>query len=136
MILVIAEHNNHYIKNSTFAAISAAKELSQEIHLLIVGWKCESVLQKAKNIKDLDKILFVETEKFEYQLAEDMAMIISQLVKKNETVIYNYVIISASTWGKDILPRAACLLDVEMMSDVTKIISADTFMRPIYAGNA
>jgi electron transfer flavoprotein alpha subunit len=129
-ILIIAEHDNAALKLSTFHTLSAAKELGEEIDLLIAGENCQKIAEQAK-ILPIKKILVADNVVYAHQLAENMAALIAEIGKN-----YNYILMPASTFGKNILPRVAALLDVAMMSDVIKIMTPDTFLRPIYAGNA
>jgi electron transfer flavoprotein alpha subunit len=116
-ILLIAEHDNKKLKSATYHAITAANELNSGIDVLVIGFECEEVAMEAKE--------------YEHQLAENCAEIITELGRN-----YNVIISAASTFGKNMMPRVAGLLDVGMVSDIVKIISADIFVRPIYAGNA
>lgn len=130
-ILVIAEHDGKRLEKSTLNVLSAAKELGGEITVLIAGVNTTAVAQEASKADSIQKIIHVQDALYEYALAENMALLI-----KNIAVDFSYILAPATTFGKNILPRVAALLDVQMISDVTKIISADTFERPIYAGNA
>lgn len=129
-ILIIAEHDNQLLKPATQHAISAAKLLGDDIDLLIMGSQCQSVAEQASAFAEIKTILFADNEVYAHQLAENSSTLIAELGKN-----YNYILAAATTFGKNILPRSAALLDVAMLSDVVKIISADTFIRPIYAGN-
>lgn len=130
-ILIIAEHDNTALKSVNLNTLTAATQLENEIDLLIAGHQCDAVVEQAKNISCLQRILVADAPEYAHQLAENNAPLIAELAKN-----YNYVLTGATTFGKNILPRAAALLDVAMVADVIKIISADTFVRPIYAGNA
>lgn len=130
-ILVIAEHNNHNLHNSTQHTISAAHELPGAIHVLVAGYNCKAVAQQAAQQEYIKKVLYVDAAEYEHGLAENLAQLIFTVAKD-----YAYILAPATTFGKNVLPRAAALLDVGQISDITQIINAETFMRPIYAGNA
>lgn len=128
--LIIAEHNNQVIKSSTHHVITAGKELADEIDLLIIGKDCQQIAKQACLLPHIKQVLLADDNVYEHQLAENFAMLIAELGKN-----YDYILTGATTFGKNLLPRVAALLDVALLSDVTKIISPDTFVRPIYAGN-
>jgi electron transfer flavoprotein alpha subunit len=130
-ILIIAEHDNKHLKLVNDPIYSAALQLQAEIDVIIIGHHCESVLQEAKHLPGLKKILIADAEEYTHQLPENTASVIAEIAAN-----YDYVITGATTFGKNILPRVAALLDVNMISNVIKIISHDTFIKPIYAGNA
>lgn len=130
-ILVIAEHDNIELKPATLNAVSAAGELGSEINLLVVGSECGVVVDKARKIAAVKKILHCDANHYRHQLAEDVAPLIVELSGD-----YSHIIAPATTFGKNLLPRAAALLDVQQVSDVSAIVDADTFERPTYAGNA
>ena len=130
-ILVIAEHDNHHLKAVTLPVISAALKLGQEIELLIVGYSCNEVVNQSMKIAGIKRILVADAHEYEHQLAENLAPLIAELA-----AVYSHVLTVADTFGKNLLPRVAALLDRDMISDVVNIISMDTFERPIYAGNA
>lgn len=129
-VLVLAEHDNENLKVATQHAVSAAQKLSAEIDILIVGNNCQKAAQQASLLEGVQHILVADAEVYAHQLAENAASLLAEIAKT-----YAYVLAAATTFSKNILPRAAALLDVAMLSDVTKIISADTFVRPMYAGN-
>jgi len=130
-ILVIAEHDNKTLKLATHHTLSAAKELGDGIDILVIGAGCEAVAKQAAHLADVKNVLCADHEVYAHQLAENSAALVAEIGKG-----YDYILIPATTFGKNLLPRVAALLDVAMVSDVTKIISQDTFVRPIYAGNA
>lgn len=130
-ILLLIEHDNTALKSANFHVFSAAKQLSDTIDILIAGYQCDSVIESAKKSFPVQRIHVADAIEYQHQLAENMAPLIAELAKE-----YDMVLTAATTFGKNILPRAAALLNVAMISDVIKIISADTFVRPIYAGNA
>jgi len=128
--LIIAEHNNNVIKSATLHAVAAAKELGGEIDVLIIGSDCRSAAEHAARMEHVKNVLVADHKEYEHQLAENCAALIADVGAG-----YDYILAGASTFGKNILPRAAALLDSAMLSDVSQIITADTFVRPIYAGN-
>ena len=130
-ILVIAEHDNAALKLATLNTVSAAKKIDADIHVLVAGKGCMVVAEAAKAIEGVTKILLADDTAYEHFLAENMASLIVGFAQN-----YSHVLAPASTFGKNILPRVAALLDVAQLSDVIEVISADTFKRPIYAGNA
>jgi|TARA_B100001540_G_C15726706_1_gene605658 electron transfer flavoprotein alpha subunit len=130
-ILVLAEHNNNDIKSSTLNTISAAAQIDQEIDVLVAGYQCEELANKISKCEKVSKVFFVDNEKLENPIAENIEPIVMSVAKK-----YTHIMAPATTFGKNIFPRIAVKLDIAQVSDVIKIISSDTFMRPIYAGNA
>ena len=130
-ILVLAEHNNNDIKSSTLNTISAAAQIDQEIDVLVAGYQCEELANKISKCEKVSKVFFVDNEKLENPIAENIEPIVMSVAKK-----YTHIMAPATTFGKNIFPRIAVKLDIAQISDVIKIISSDTFMRPIYAGNA
>src|SRR3990167_5241392 len=128
--LLIAEHDNQTIKFATQHALSAALALSKEVDVLVVGSSCQKAAENAALLPQVTRVICVDDDVYAHQLAENCAPLIAKIAKE-----YQYVLAAATTFGKNILPRAAALLDVAMLSDVAKIISPDTFLRPIYAGN-
>ena len=129
-VLVIAEHDNTTLNPSTLSTVSAANELGDEVHLLVAGKGCASVAEAAAKIQGVTKVLTCEAEHYAHQLAEDLAVLVAELAKA-----YRHVLAPATTFGKNLMPRVAALLDVSQLSDIIGIESADTFVRPIYAGN-
>lgn len=130
-ILVIAEHQQQKLKSATHHTITAASELGADIDLLIIGNQCQAVLDQANVLPHVKAVLVADNSVYEHQLAENSAALIAEIGSQ-----YQYILAPATTFGKNVLPRAAALLDVAMIGDVTKILTADTFERPIYAGNA
>jgi len=129
-ILIIAEHDNRIFKPINFHIFTAAQQLGNEIDLLIIGDHCQTVVENAK-VLPFRKIWIADAPEYQHQLAENTAPLI-KAVGAN----YQAILMGATTYGKNLLPRVAALLDVAMVGDVIKILSPDTFMRPIYAGNA
>ena len=130
-ILVIAEHDNQNIKTSTLNTISAAQKISDEIHLIILGKGIEALVNKAKSIHVLSKVLKCDNEKLENLLPEISAPVIASVASN-----YSHILAPASTFGKNLLPRISAILDITQVSDVIEIENENTFIRPIYAGNA
>ncbi|MBO6813475.1 MAG: electron transfer flavoprotein subunit alpha/FixB family protein [Rhizobiaceae bacterium] len=130
-ILLIADHDNASLSDQTAKAMTAASEIGGDIHVLVAGKGCDAAAQEAAKLAGAAKVLVVDADHYEHQLAEPMAELIVGLASDYETIIT-----AATTSGKNIMPRAAALLDVMQLSDITAVVSADTFERPIYAGNA
>lgn len=130
-ILVIAEHDNSNLKSSTLNTIGAAKQLGDDIHVLVAGSGCSSAVEQAAKAEGVSKVLKADSSELEHHLAENIAPIIVDLASD-----YSHVMAPASTFGKNVLPRAAALLDTQQISDISAIVDADTFERPVYAGNA
>ena len=129
-ILVIAEHNNKNLHPATLHAVSVGLEIGGEVHILLAGLGADVALQQTQKIAGVAKILYADGAHYPSALAENIAPLIASIGKN-----YTHILATATTTGKDILPRAAALLGVSQISEVTKIISADTFLHPIYAGN-
>ena len=130
-VLVIAEHDNHNLKSSTLNTITAATKFNDEIHLLILGNSIANLISNCQSLHEVSKILKCDHEKLENPIPEIMAPIISNISKN-----YTHILAPASTFGKNLLPRLSALLDVTQISDVIEIKNNNTFVRPIYAGNA
>ena len=130
-VLVIAEHDNHNLKSSTLNTITAATKFNDEIHLIILGNSIDNLINNCQSLQEVSKILKCDHEKLENPLPEIMAPIISNISKN-----YSHILAPASTFGKNLLPRLSALLDVTQISDVIEIKNNNTFVRPIYAGNA
>ena len=130
-VLLIAEHNNKEIRPFTLNAITAASQIDADIHVLVAGNNYTDVAKAVSEISLVKKVLHAEAEYYENFLPENFAPLV---VKINES--YSHIISSANTFGKNLMPRVAALLDTSQVSDIIKIVSPDTFIRPIYAGNA
>ena len=130
-VLVLAEHDNENFKSSTYNTITAANKLSDDIHLLILGNNIEDLSNKAKSIHLLKKVIICDHEKLKNPIPEISSPIISKLAEN-----YSHILVPSSTFGKNILPRISAHLDLTQISDIIGIESEDTFIRPIYAGNA
>jgi electron transfer flavoprotein alpha subunit len=130
-VLVIAEHDNHNLKSSTLNTITAATKFNDEIHLIILGNSIENLINNCQSLQEVSKILKCDNEKLENPIPEIMAPIISNISKN-----YTHILAPASTFGKNLLPRLSASLDITQISDVIEIKNNNTFVRPIYAGNA
>ena len=129
--LVLVEHDNTELKEATLNTVTAALAVDPDVHLLVAGAGCAAVAEAAAKIAGVAKVLLAEDASYEQGLAEPMADLIVRLAGG-----YGAIMAPATTSGKNILPRAAALLDVAQLSEIVEIVSADTFVRPIYAGNA
>ena len=130
-ILLIVEHNNKEIKPFTLNAITAASQIDLDLHVLLIGNNSGDVAKSLSEMSAVKKVLHAEATYYENYLAENFAPLI---VKISEN--YTHIVSSANTFGKNLMPRVAALLDTSQISDIIKVISPDTFLRPIYAGNA
>ena len=130
-VLLIAEHNNQDVKPFTLNAISAASQINDNVHVLVIGSNSEEVTKSISQVPNVKKVIHVNNQIYENYLAENYTSVVVKLSGD-----YSHIVCSANTFGKNLMPRIAALLDVSQVSDITKIISEDTFLRPIYAGNA
>ena len=130
-VLLIAEHNNKELKPFTLNAISAASKVNEEVHVLVLGSNSDSVAKAVSEVPNVKKVIHINNPLYENYLAENYTSVIIRLSKD-----YSHIMCSANTFGKNLMPRVAALLDISQVSDITKVISEDTFLRPIYAGNA
>ena len=130
-ILLVAEHDNKSLKDATAKALSAAKAIGPEVHVLVAGKDCGAAADAAAKLAGVAKVLRAEGIALEHQLAEPLAALIVALAPA-----YDVLAAPATASGKNVMPRVAALLDVMQVSDVIKVIAPDTFERPIYAGNA
>src|ERR1051325_10891918 len=128
--LVIAEHDNQQLRSGTLNAVTAAAKLG-EVHLLIAGHQCGAVADKAKSVTGVAKVRVADAPQYKDGLAENLAALVVSLAKG-----YTHILAPATTFGKNFLPRVAALLDVAQISDIVSVEGPDTFVRPIYAGNA
>ncbi|MCC7548194.1 MAG: FAD-binding protein [Burkholderiales bacterium] len=129
--LVIAEHDNAGLKGATLNAVSAAQNIGGPIHLLVAGSGCGAVAAAASTIPGIEKVRVVDAPHYAHPLAENLAALVVALAPG-----YSHILAPATTTGKNFMPRVAALLDVAQVSDIVAVIDADTFVRPIYAGNA
>ncbi|WP_342806385.1 FAD-binding protein [Alteromonas sp. M12] len=130
-VLIVAEHDNKQLKTETMKLVSAAVSLGDEIHLLVAGLDCSMVAKRASEIQGVTKVLIADNPVYQHQLAENLANLIVELSSN-----YKHILAATSSTGKNVMPRVAALIDVAQISDVIRIESSDTFVRPIYAGNA
>ncbi|HXP05021.1 MAG TPA: FAD-binding protein [Stellaceae bacterium] len=134
-ILVVAEHDNKSVKPATLNAVAAASELSKagagDIHILVAGEACRPAADAAAKIAGVAKVLIADDAAYGHGLAENVAPLLVNLAAS-----YSHVLAPATTQGKNLMPRVAALLDVMQISDISGVVSEDTFVRPIYAGNA
>ena len=128
--LVIAEHDNVNLKPATLNTVAAANVIAGAVHILVAGNTCQSVADEAAAIDGVEKVILADDSAYENQLAESTANLI-QSISAN----YSHILAPATTFGKNVLPRLSALLDVQQISEITEVISDDTFKRPIYAGS-
>lgn len=130
-ILVLAEHDNAALKPATLNAVTAAAKIGGDIHILVAGQGAQAVAEAAGKVAGVSKVLLADDAAYAHALPENLAPLVVNLAKG-----YSHVLAAATSEGKNLLPRVAALLDVAAISDITGVVSADTFERPIYAGNA
>ena len=129
-ILVIAEHDNDELKGSTLNTITAAKEIDSDIELLVAGFSCETVVEKACEIPVISKVVVADKQTYKNFLAENIGALVAKIGSN-----YSHILTPATSNGKNFMPRVAALLDVAQISEIISVQSEDTFERPIYAGN-
>ncbi|WP_179992660.1 MULTISPECIES: FAD-binding protein [unclassified Acinetobacter] len=130
-ILVIAEHDNKALNAATLNVVAAAQKIGGDITVLVAGSGAQAVADQAAKVAGISKVLLADDAAYANQLAENVAKLVAELGKG-----YSHILAASTTTGKNILPRAAALLDVSMITDIIAVDSANTFKRPIYAGNA
>ena len=130
-VLLIAEHNNKELKPFTLNAVTAASQIDADVHALVIGNNSADAAKALSELPLVKKVLTVEAPYYENFVAENFAPVVIKLAEN-----YSHIVCSANTFGKNLMPRIAANLDTSQISDITKVISADTFLRPIYAGNA
>jgi electron transfer flavoprotein alpha subunit len=134
-VLVLAEHDNSSLKTATLHTITAAKAMAQaaggDVHVLVAGQGCRAVADQAAKVAGVAKVKLAEAPALQHQLAEPLAALVVALAPA-----YSHLVAGATSVGKNVMPRAAALLDSQQISDISGVVSADTFVRPIYAGNA
>jgi len=129
-ILVIAEHDNHELKAATRNAVTAAKAIGGEVHVLLAGSGCGAVAERARQLSGVAKVRVVDAEHYGAQTVENLAALVAA---NHET--YSHILAAATAFGKSLMPRIAALLDVAQISEIVAVQAPDTFVRPIYAGN-
>jgi electron transfer flavoprotein alpha subunit len=130
--LVVAEHDNAALKPATLNAVAAAREIAgQDVDLLVAGKDCHAVAEAAAAVAGVKKVLLADDTAYDHGLAENVAPLLVKLAES-----YSHLLAPATTSGKNLMPRVAALLDVMQISDISEVVSPDTFVRPIYAGNA
>ncbi|WP_130803089.1 FAD-binding protein [Acinetobacter ihumii] len=132
-ILVIADHNNQALNGATLNVVAAAQKIGGDITVLVAGSGAQAVADAAAKVAGVSKVLLADNALYANQLAENVAKLVADVTKDGG---YKYVLAASTTTGKNVLPRAAALLDVSMITDIIAVESANTFKRPIYAGNA
>jgi electron transfer flavoprotein alpha subunit len=130
-VLLIAEHNNKELRPFTLNAATAASQIDADVHAVIIGQNCGDAAKALSELPLVKKVIHVEAPYYENFVAENFAPVIVKLAEN-----YSHIVSSANTFGKNLMPRIAASIDTSQISDITKVISADTFLRPIYAGNA
>ena len=130
-VLLIAEHNNKELRPFTLNAATAASQIDTEVHAVIIGQNSENAAKKLSELPVVKKVISIEAPHYENFTAENFAPAIVKLAEN-----YSHIVCSANTFGKNLMPRVAAHLDTSQISDIIKVISPDTFLRPIYAGNA
>lgn len=130
-ILVIAEHDNHFLKPSSLNTITAGCQLGNTVSVLVMGGACKAVAEQVASIEGVSKVILNDSPANVHFLAENIAAAVVNL-----SADYTHILAPATTFGKNFMPRIAALLDVAQISDIVQIVAADTFVRPIYAGNA
>ena len=130
-VLLIAEHNNKEVRPFTLNAVTAASQIDTDVHAVVIGQSCDTASKALSELPLVKKVIQVEAAHYENFIAENFAPVIVKLASN-----YTHIICSANTFGKNLMPRIAAALDTSQISDITKVVSTDTFLRPIYAGNA
>ena len=132
-VLVVAEHDNKTLKEVNFNVVTAAHILNAEVDFWIAGSDCSSVAEAAAKVHGIAQVYCADNPSLAHQLAEEVAPLLSATIERE---VYTHVLFASTTAGKNLLPRVAAMLDVQPISDVIEVLSADTFKRPIYAGNS
>lgn len=130
-ILVVAEHDNQTLNQATLKAVAAAKQIGGDIDVLVAGLNAQSVADNAAQVEGVHRVLLADNDAYAHQLAENTGELVAKVGAS-----YSHILAPATTTGKNFMPRVAALLDVGQISDIVAVESADTFKRPIYAGNA
>jgi electron transfer flavoprotein alpha subunit len=129
-ILIIAEHDNSSLKPATLNSVTAAQEIGGDIDILVAGSACQAAAEQAAQVTGINKVLVADDAAYNHALAENVAPLIAEVGAG-----YSHILATATTTAKNIMPRAAALMDVQAISEISAVVSADTFKRPIYAGN-
>ena len=129
-ILIVAEHDNDNINAATLNAVTAANAIGGDIDILVAGHNCAAVAEQASAVAGISKVLVADSAAYAHALAENVSLVVAELGAN-----YSHILATATTNAKNIMPRAAALLDSQAISDISAVIDADTFKRPIYAGN-
>lgn len=130
-ILVYAEHDNASLKKATLNTIAAAKQMGDDVHVLVAGSGAQAAADAAAKAEGVSKVLLADNEAYAHQMAENISLLVADIAGD-----YSHIVAPATTTGKNFMPRVAALLDVSMLSEITAVVDAKTFERPIYAGNA
>ena len=130
-ILIVAEHDNSGLKTATLNTVAAAREIGGDVDMLVAGSGCGAVAEAASLVAGVSRVLITDSPELAHYLAENMAPLVTGMASG-----YSHLLAPATTFGKNLMPRVAALLDVSQISDISAVVSADTFERPIYAGNA
>ncbi|MBT00852.1 MAG: electron transfer flavoprotein subunit alpha [Oceanospirillaceae bacterium] len=130
-ILVVADHNNAALVGATANTVAAARQIDGDITVLVAGSRCGAAAEEAAKLSGIAKVVVADNAAYEHQLAENVSLLVAELGKD-----FSHILAPATSNGKNIMPRVAALLDVAQISDIIAVESADTFKRPIYAGNA
>ena len=129
--LILAEHDNSELKPATLNAVTAARALNGSIDILVAGSNCKGAAEGASKIEGVNKVLVADSEEYANALAENVANLVSKIAGN-----YSHILATATTSAKNIMPRVAALRDVQQISEISEVIDTETFVRPIYAGNA
>lgn len=130
-VLIVAEHDNASLKPASLNVVAAAAAIDSEIHFLVAGSGCSAVADQAANVSGVGKVLLADSPEYEHGAAENLTPLVAELAPA-----YSHVLAAATTFGKGLIPRVAAVLDVQPISDISGVEAPDTFIRPIYAGNA
>ena len=130
-ILIVAEHDNSELKPATLNTVAAAGEIGGDVDMLVAGSGCGAVAEGAAAVAGVSRVLIADSSELAHGLAENMAPLVADMADA-----YSHLLAPATTFGKNLMPRVAALLDVSQISDISAVVTADTFERPIYAGNA
>ena len=129
-ILIVAEHDNSTLNVATLNSVTAAGVIGGDVHILVAGQGCSAVADQAAQVAGVAKILLADSSAYGHALAENVALLLAEIGTG-----YSHILATSTSNAKNIMPRAAALLDVQAISDISAVIDADTFKRPIYAGN-